>query len=430
MPDAALVARSTEVIQEIASEFRNPVPAWTPDGISSEVRAAVDSSLASGIAGQAVLHAYLARHESDSGEEALVERCLDLAADAAARVPMAASLFGGFAGIAWSLEHLTRHSRHARVESLDDAEDPLASIDDVLIEALDVGSPPDDYDLVSGLTGIGVYALERLPRSRAKKCLGLVIRRLGERVERIDGGRAWRTPNQASGPGAAGTKGPFDLGVAHGVPGVVALLAQSCAWDVAADQARELLGGAVTWLLDQRLDSNARGRFATSAGPGSDHGAARLAWCYGDAGLAAILLTASRAAGERVWAEEALAIARKAATRSEAESGVLDAGLCHGAAGLMLIFQRLHQMSGEMLFAEAATRWLRKVLELHQPGLGLAGFRASVPDEQGGRRYVEDPGLLCGTAGIALALLAATTAVEPEWDRMLLLSSRQPSRIA
>jgi hypothetical protein len=33
-----------------------------------------------------------------------------------------------------------------------------------------------------------------------------------------------------------------------------------------------------------------------------------------------------------------------------------------------------------------------------------------------------EAGLLTGTAGIALALLAATTAVEPAWDRMLLVA--------
>jgi len=29
-----------------------------------------------------------------------------------------------------------------------------------------------------------------------------------------------------------------------------------------------------------------------------------------------------------------------------------------------------------------------------------------------------------GSAGIGLALLAATTSVEPEWDRMMLISTR------
>jgi hypothetical protein len=35
---------------------------------------------------------------------------------------------------------------------------------------------------------------------------------------------------------------------------------------------------------------------------------------------------------------------------------------------------------------------------------------------------VADPGLLTGAAGIALALLAATSLIEPAWDRVLLVA--------
>jgi hypothetical protein len=35
---------------------------------------------------------------------------------------------------------------------------------------------------------------------------------------------------------------------------------------------------------------------------------------------------------------------------------------------------------------------------------------------------VADPGFLTGAAGIGLALLAATSPVEPAWDRVLLAS--------
>jgi hypothetical protein len=34
--------------------------------------------------------------------------------------------------------------------------------------------------------------------------------------------------------------------------------------------------------------------------------------------------------------------------------------------------------------------------------------------------WKDDPGFLTGSAGIGLALLAATTAVAPDWDRVLL----------
>jgi len=39
------------------------------------------------------------------------------------------------------------------------------------------------------------------------------------------------------------------------------------------------------------------------------------------------------------------------------------------------------------------------------------------------KQWIAAPGIL-EAAGIALALLAATTPIEPEWDRMFLLSGR------
>ena len=41
-----------------------------------------------------------------------------------------------------------------------------------------------DYDLIIGLVGIGVYALERLPRTSARECIELIVDRLDETAVR------------------------------------------------------------------------------------------------------------------------------------------------------------------------------------------------------------------------------------------------------
>ena len=63
-------------------------------------------------------------------------------------------------------------------------------------------------------------------------------------------------------------------------------------------------------------------------------------------------------------------------------------------------------------------------VEMRRPNRGIAGFLAYMPrpNRPNEKRWIAAPGILEGAAGIALALLAATTPVEPEWDRMLLLS--------
>jgi hypothetical protein len=99
---------------------------------------------------------------------------------------------------------------------------------------------------------------------------------------------------------------------------------------------------------------------------------------------------------------------------------VVDAGFCHGAAGVAHCFNRLFPMTGDEFLAEAAEFWLWQALAMYQPGAGFVGYTMW---DGLGRRWVPKEGLLEGTAGVALALLAASIAIDPAWDRTLLLST-------
>ncbi|TMQ71768.1 MAG: hypothetical protein E6K80_04580, partial [Candidatus Eisenbacteria bacterium] len=407
-----LGAQAAATLDVLARALAHPRRAWAPESTPPERRAALDASLADGAAGQALLLAHLARLGLDSPTVADVERSLDRARAAAARLPMTPALFGGFTGIAWAIEHARGRPGEPS------AGDPLHDIDEVLTRALEAEALRH-FDLVSGITGVGVYALERLPRPSARECLVRVIARLEARAEPVARGRLWRTPAASMTRG----HGPFDLGVAHGAAGPIALLAAAHAWGI---EARVLLDDAIRALLDQRLPSDAVGRFPTSTGPGAAPGPARLAWCSGDPGIAMALIAAGRAVGAPSWIEEGLAAARAAATRADASSGVRDASVCHGAAGIVLAFQRLHHLTGEPLFAATTRRWLARVLAQRRPDGGCEGFSACVPQDAGDPLWIADAGLLRGAAGIALTLLAATRPLEPTWDRALLLSARSP----
>lgn len=102
---------------------------------------------------------------------------------------------------------------------------------------------------------------------------------------------------------------------------------------------------------------------------------------------------------------------------------VAGAGLLRGAAGRGHRLNRLFQVTGDARFAEEARSWFARLLALRRPGEGIGGFQARVPDGRGGAVQADDPGFLDGSAGIGLALLAAVSAVEPAWDRVLLGSA-------
>jgi lantibiotic biosynthesis protein len=380
--------------------------------VAQEIAAAIeeradpgdDVSVSSGAAGLALLNAYLAVATDDSGAE---ERTFDWLARALNGVGgRGPSLYGGAAGVAWVAEHVSQ-----LLGSADP--DPDEAMEEALLGLLSRAPWRLDFDLVSGLVGYGVFALERLPRPRARECLERVVDRLEELAERTPEGITWHTPPELV-PHEQRVQAPdgyYNLGVAHGVPGVVAVLAGAAASGVAADRAGGLAAGAVDWLLAQRLPDGAPSSLAYWLAEGVEPKPARLAWCYGDPGAAAALLAADRALGGTRWQVPALALGVASASRRREESGVEDASLCHGSAGLGHVFNRIHQTSGDASSRDSARTWFEHTLELRSDGRGFGGYASA--------------GVLTGSAGVALALLAATTDVEPGWDRLFALSVRR-----
>jgi len=378
----------------------------TPDGLS----------LACGGTGAALFLAYAgAARESPQLLDA-ADELLDRGVDALETTSLPPGLHDGFAGLAWAIEHLDRQGGD------EDRNDEL----DRCLLAHTARSPwRGSDDLIRGLVGLGVYALERVHRPQGRALLAQIVDRLGELAQRPSAGITWFRPadqlnawKQRLYPA-----GCHDLGMAHGVPGVIALLAACVEHEVSPSSARALLEGGVAWLLAQRPPS---GTFDEVVAPGRLPRATRLAWCYGDPGVAAALLLAGRAAGQPSWQDAAITLMRSAAQRPAERSGVVDAGLCHGAAGLAHMFNRFFQATGIAELRDAARRWIEHVLASRAPGSGIAGFRVHHrdPDRPERVEWRADPGLLEGAAGIGLALLAATTAIEPAWDRVLLLSYR------
>jgi hypothetical protein len=384
-----------------------------------------DPSLAGGTAGLAVLHGYLAQTGRGPETDAVARRCLRHAIAAMSERPGTASLYSGLTGVGWAIAHL-----RPRWPGRDD-EDDLAEIDEVLLDHLDQSPWRGEYDLIEGLVGFGVYALERLPRPAAITCLERVVDRLAETAEPQGEGEGitwWTDPAWLPAETRTGfPRGYYNLGLAYGVPGVIGLLGKACAAGVARDRAWPLLDGAVRWLREQ---DGADG-FGYWVDPGARRDKARLAWCYGDSGVAAALLGAARCVAEPAWESSALAIAHRAAERPYADAGIKDAALCHGCAGLGHLFNRMFQSTGEPRLAQAARAWFEWTLAMRCPGRGIGGYEAWQADAAGRPTWSADPGLLNGAAGIALALLAATTSIEPRWDRMLLVSipPRVPSEV-
>ena len=248
--------------------------AVNPSGQSPELSS---WGLATGWAGKALFIDTLARATGETHwrghADDLAERCVE----AVGGQPMTWSFFGGVTGLAWALEALGA----TRGEDVEEA----------LVPFLADRSQRLPLDLVQGLCGYGVFLLGRLPGGRAREGLCQVLARLEERAERGPGMARWLSAPEELRPDSRALfpQGMYDLGMAHGVAGTIALLARIAEADVEPSRTMALLRDAVAWFLSRRLDRT-ENQFPAVLGPNSEPGEpARTAWCYGDAGASLAL---------------------------------------------------------------------------------------------------------------------------------------------
>ncbi len=287
------------------------------------------------------------------------------------------ALYNGLAGLGWTIAHCA-----------DGADEILDLIDARLVEALREPRWLGYYDLIGGLVGIAVYFFERGPDvPLAKLGLAAIAGHLEQIAERTGELVTWHSPVELV-PPAERERNPtgwYNCGVAHGVPGVIAVLARL---------GHPLCEGAIRWQLAQRTPDPSASRFPTLAQP--DHSStARTAWCYGDPGVLAVLWNAE---ADRPSVE---ALMREALARPVSRTGIVDTGVCHGTVGLAHIANRMFHATGDDRFAELARRWYLTTLAITQP--------------------LPTPDFLDGRIGLGLALAAAIAPIDPDWDRLLLV---------
>ena len=423
----AVRAADPRVLAQAVAALGRPrqpgTPAWRP------------GSLAQGQAGLAVLCAELDAAQPGAGWDAAGHRHLTTAA--AAVSPHDGSLFSGLAGLGFAATLLAAgRPRYARM--LDQLDDALAPRIDAALGTLAAasGCRVSDFDLVSGLTGTGAYLLTRHQlgpggpaAGTAAVLLGRLLRGLASLMAQPVDPRPWHTPAELV-TGSLRTAYPGGLhncGLAHGAPGPLALLALAALAGVGVPDGVAAIETTASWLAAHRCGPAAEpdwpdgvplGGGQPSELPGPSPG--RAAWCYGAPGVARSLWLAGAAVGEPRWQDLAVRTIRSVAERPPAAWGLASPGFCHGTAGLLQLLRRFAADLSDPAIAATADRLAGELAAQFDPG-SLLGIGGVDPDGV----PVDQPGLLDGASGIALALLglpAASPAGTPGWDRMFLLA--------
>ena len=389
-------------------------------------------AVAEGDAGLALMCGYLDAYLPGEGWDRSAHGFLTRAVRAAEAVPsLPLGLFSGLSGLAFVAAALSRGgTRYQRL--LDGLDDALLVRVAALAEAIRQtrgGIAVGQFDAISGLSGVGAYLLCRRERSPARATLQVVLSTLVALAGLDDGVPRWHTPQHLMADEAMAREHPsgsLNCGLAHGIPGPLALMALALRDGVEVPGQRAAMRRVADWLVKHRVDDEWGVNWPSAAPVQSPRLAAshrtvlrptRSAWCYGSPGVARALWLAGEALGEPRLC--ALAVeAFEAVCRRPRDARHIDSPtFCHGVAGLLQITLRFSNDTGKLAFAQAVGALAEQLLDAYQPDR-LLGYYSLEPEGN----WVDRPGLLDGAAGVVMVLLSAATDVEPAWDRLFLIA--------
>jgi hypothetical protein len=390
-------------------------------------------ALAQGDAGLALTCAYLDACFPDGGWDRIGHSHLAVAAEAAERSTYpSASLFAGLAGLAFAAWSLSRGGiRYQRLlATLDQAlVGQIAGQTDNLARAATGSVAFGEFDAVSGLAGVGAYLLNRPDNGAAAQALRALLRSLVVLAGDDAGLPRWWTPAHLMGneeTAALYPHGNLNCGLAHGIPGPLALMALALSTGMGVEGLEEAVDRVAEWLVAYQVKDGwgVNWPYAVSLTvdglpepPDAARAGSRAAWCYGSPGVARALWLAGVARGRPEWRELAIEAMAVVYRRPFADRQIDSPTFCHGVAGLLQATLRFANETGLPMFADAAGDLIEWLLSAYEPD-SILGYRNWEP---GGTR-VDQPGLLEGSAGVLLSLLAAATNIEPTWDRAFLLA--------
>lgn len=378
-----------------------------------------NQSLSKGAAGVAVLHGLRAQHGLGGTEP--VHAWLARATLDDLTAGPGAGLWFGVPAVAFALSVAAPGRYPTAMAALDTAVADLTRARLHTAHArIEAGLRPSlyEFDLTRGLTGLGAYWLHRNPCSELARDILTYLVRLTEPVDAHDpaGSRApgWWTSDQPSGRhDPAFTNGHANLGMAHGIAGPLAHLATAMRHGITIDGQHDAMHTILQW-LDAWKQNGPEGPWwperitltTLQNGRPRQDGPARPSWCYGTPGLARAQQLAALALGDtarQLAAEDALA---HCLDDSAQVNRLTDPALCHGVAGVLATTWHTARDAATPALTERVPDLLRALLD-HIADATLDAL----------------PGLVEGSAGIALTLHTITTGdAFGAWPACLLLA--------
>ncbi len=354
------------------------------------------------------------------------------------KTPQPLGFFSGITGIAFSASYLADNSNNYK--------NLLASLDNIIFKntrelTLNLenrhnnGLPRYYFDVISGISGVGSYLLQR-GTVESLKTLEDVLDIIIYLTEQNKNMLSFRTSTDLlfNWEKNIFKDGVIDCGMAHGIAGPLSLLSLSYMQGIRQDGIKDAIASISDWIIKNSPKINGyvdipgivevekyknEVNYVEAMRPSDKHIQTRVAWCYGNPGTSRAIYLAGKALAKDSYIETAIQGMVNAYKRiGEDNAAKLDSPtFCHGIAGVLDITLRFWNDTRKAIFKEQGTLLLNRLCEMYDEN---AIFRYKNLDFE--HKLEDNCGMLEGTSGILLSLLAATTETDPKLDRAFLIS--------
>lgn len=324
----------------------------------------------------------------------------------------------GLSGFTWSIEYYIKNNYFAREDC-----NVINQLDDFLYKKMMSDIKQGNFDYLHGAIGCGLYFANHLYNDRIYAYLDDLIDEielLGIREK--NGLIKWESTVLDS---IGNSKKVFNLSMSHGIASIISFLSVLIKRGYNNPKVKKLLKGAVNYTLENMIDPHIYGSYFPSWVCEKDPiTGSRLAWCYGDLGIAAAICNAYDVMGESNWGNISKEVLINSTNRKNSQSDtVKDAGICHGTSGISHIYNRMYFKTGIEELNIASKYWVDQTIKMAYHDDGLVGYKSwqtNMISKSGSWENIYR--LLEGITGIGLVLISSISNNEPTWDECLLLN--------
>ena len=336
-----------------------------------------------------------------------IEDLIDMASDAS---------YSSFATGSLAIIYFMRLLYNANILTDEDIDSIEEDSIEFFMELLSSSVRKKEYDLFTGLIGLGIYFLEIKKLDTVAKIVSHIDYLKHEKKQSF----FWIDH-------IVKEENIIDLGLAHGQPSIISFLAECYHIGCKKETCAKLIRGSVNF-LKELYEENKHAQYIFPSKINivtrEKQLSERLAWCYGDLGVALSIWKAYTVLQDEELKAMCLSIILNATKIKVDKSGVfysqknhcIDTGVCHGTSGISHIFNKFYRIFQNTEIKEACDYWMSLTLQQLEKGVKF-------PYDLKNDEWLEHTGLLEGISGVGMVLLDYQYPDKAkDWDKIYLMN--------